>query len=55
MIPVAAYRYLAEERKVAKSAKAQSGKSQGHEDPDGGSDQPSGGADKQVVRLRTRP
>ena len=29
MIPVSAYRYLAEERKAAKSAKAQSGKGQG--------------------------
>ena len=54
MIPVSAYRYLAEERKVAKSAKAQSGKGQGHEEPPA-SDEPSGGADKQVVRLRTKP
>ncbi len=54
MIPVSAYRYLAEERKAAKSAKAQSGKGQGHEEP-AASDQPSGGADKQVVRLRTKP
>ena len=54
MIPVSAYRYLAEERKAAKSAKAQSGKGQGHEEPPA-SDEPSGGADKQVVRLRTKP
>ena len=33
MIPLSAYRYLAEERKAAKSAKAQSGKGQGHEEP----------------------
>jgi CDP-diacylglycerol--serine O-phosphatidyltransferase len=55
MIPVSAYRYLAEERKAAKSAKAQSGKGQGHEEPPASSEQPSGGADKQVVRLRTKP
>jgi CDP-diacylglycerol--serine O-phosphatidyltransferase len=54
MIPVSAYRYLAEERKAAKSAKAQSGKGHGHEEPPA-SDEPSGGADKQVVRLRTKP
>jgi hypothetical protein len=52
---VSAYRYLAEERKAAKSAKAQSGKGQGHEEPPASSEQPSGGADKQVVRLRTKP
>jgi CDP-diacylglycerol---serine O-phosphatidyltransferase len=55
MIPVSAYRYLAEERKAAKSAKAQSGKSQGQEEPPASSEQPSGSSDKQVVRLRTKP
>jgi CDP-diacylglycerol--serine O-phosphatidyltransferase len=55
MIPVSAYRYLAEERKAAKSAKAQSGKGQGHEDLPASSEQPSGSADKHVVRLRTKP
>jgi CDP-diacylglycerol---serine O-phosphatidyltransferase len=48
MIPVSAYRYLAEERKAAKSAKGHSGKSQGNEEP------PTG-PDEQVVRLRAKP
>ena len=55
MIPVSAYRYLAEERKAAKSAKAQSGKTLETEAPPASPDEPSGGTDKQVVRLRTKP
>ena len=46
MIPVSAYRYLAEQRKAAKSAKAQSGK---------GADEPPASSDDQVVRLRAKP
>jgi CDP-diacylglycerol--serine O-phosphatidyltransferase len=48
MIPVSAYRYLAEERKAAKAAKAQSGK-------DDATEKPSPSSDEQVVRLRTKP
>jgi CDP-diacylglycerol--serine O-phosphatidyltransferase len=51
LIPVSAYRYFAEERKAAKSAKTQGGK----EEPAVSPQPPSGGADKQVVRLRTKP
>jgi len=47
MIPVSAYRYLAEERKAAKHAKAHT-KTQANE-------QPPTGSDDQVVRLRTKP
>jgi CDP-diacylglycerol--serine O-phosphatidyltransferase len=55
LIPVSAYRYLAEERKAAKSAKAQSGKSHEQEQPPTSTEPPTGSADKQVVRLRTKP
>src|SRR5919201_4215720 len=51
LIPVSAYRYFAEERKAAKSAKTQGGK----EEPATAPEPPSGGADKHVVRLRTKP
>jgi CDP-diacylglycerol--serine O-phosphatidyltransferase len=51
MIPVSAYRYFAEERKAAKSAKTQGGK----QEPAVSPETPSAGADKQVVRLRTKP
>jgi CDP-diacylglycerol--serine O-phosphatidyltransferase len=51
LIPVSAYRYFAEERKAAKSAKSQGGK----EEPAVSPEPPSGGADKHVVRLRTKP
>jgi CDP-diacylglycerol--serine O-phosphatidyltransferase len=51
LIPVSAYRYFAEERKAAKSAKTQGSK----QEPAVGPEPPSGGADKQVVRLRTKP
>jgi CDP-diacylglycerol--serine O-phosphatidyltransferase len=46
LIPVSAYRYLAEERKAAKTAKAQSAKA-AEESPASSQDQ--------VVRLRTKP
>ena len=49
LIPVSAYRYLAEERKAAKAAKAQGGKPSAPEEP-----QPPR-SDEQVVRLRTKP
>jgi CDP-diacylglycerol--serine O-phosphatidyltransferase len=48
LIPVSAYRYLAEGRKVAKAAKAQSSK--GHATPE-----PPSSSDEHVVRLRTKP
>jgi CDP-diacylglycerol--serine O-phosphatidyltransferase len=48
LIPVSAYRYLAEERKAAKAAKAQSSKSQTTEAA-------SASTDEQVVRLRAKP
>jgi CDP-diacylglycerol--serine O-phosphatidyltransferase len=47
LIPVSAYRYLAEERKAAKTAKVQA-KAPAHEP------QPTG-SDDQVVRLRAKP
>jgi CDP-diacylglycerol--serine O-phosphatidyltransferase len=50
LIPVSAYRYLAEERKAAKTAKAQSGKGQVTEEK-----QPSASSEEQVIRLRTKP
>jgi hypothetical protein len=46
MIPVSAYRYLAEQRKAAKSGKAQT-KTPANE-------QPLTGAEDQVVRLRAK-
>ena len=46
MIPLSAYRYLAEQRKQAKTAKPQGGKGQTAETP--------AGADEQVVRLRAK-
>ena len=48
LIPISAYRYLVEERKAAKAAKAQSGK--GH-----AAAEPPASSDEQVVRLRTKP
>jgi len=48
LIPVSAYRYLADERKAAKAAKAQPDKSETPEEP-----LPS--PQDQVVRLRTKP
>jgi CDP-diacylglycerol---serine O-phosphatidyltransferase len=48
VIPFSAYRYLADERKAAKAAKAQSGKSDVTEEPPASSEE-------QVVRLRTKP
>jgi CDP-diacylglycerol--serine O-phosphatidyltransferase len=50
LIPVSAYRYLAEARKAAKTAKAQSGKGQVTEEK-----QPSASSEEQVIRLRTKP
>ena len=47
MIPVSAYRYLAEERKAAKTAKAQAKNS--------GQRTAAEGSDDQVVRLRAKP
>ena len=47
MIPLSAYRYLAEQRKQAKTAKPQGGKGQAAETPVG--------SDEHVVRLRTKP
>ena len=46
LIPVSAYRYLAEERKQARAAKPQTGKSV---------DEPPASSQDQVVRLRTKP
>jgi CDP-diacylglycerol--serine O-phosphatidyltransferase len=46
LIPVSAYRYLAEERKVASTAKAQNGKA---------GEKASASSDEQVVRLRAKP
>ena len=46
MIPLSAYRYLAEQRKQAKTAKPQGGKDQVAETPVG--------SDEHVVRLRTK-
>ena len=43
MIPAAAYRYLAEERKAAKAAKAQGGKGQGSDERAGGTPGATGG------------
>jgi CDP-diacylglycerol--serine O-phosphatidyltransferase len=48
LIPISAYRYLAEERKTAKATKMQSGKPQV-------ASEPPAGPDDQVVRLRTKP
>ena len=48
MIPLSAYRYLAEQRKQAKTAKPQSGKGQARR-------RPRASSDEQVVRLRTKP
>ena len=48
LIPISAYRYLAEERKAARAAKAQSGKPQA-------APEPPAGPDDQVVRLRSKP
>lgn len=48
LIPISAYRYLAEERKSAKAAKSQSGK------PPSAAEPPAG-PDDQVVRLRIKP
>jgi hypothetical protein len=54
MIPLSAYRYLAEERKAARSAKAQSGKGQGSEEIPAAQES-SPGSNDQVVRLRAKP
>jgi CDP-diacylglycerol---serine O-phosphatidyltransferase len=48
LIPISAYRYLAEERKTAKATKMQSGKPQA-------APEPPGSPDDQVVRLRSKP
>jgi CDP-diacylglycerol---serine O-phosphatidyltransferase len=48
LIPISAYRYLAEERKTAKATKMQSGKPQT-------APEPPAGPDDQVVRLRSKP
>jgi hypothetical protein len=46
LIPLSAYRYLAEQRKQGKTVKPQGGKGQTAETP--------AGADEQVVRLRAK-
>ncbi len=48
VIPFSAYRYLAEERKAAKLAKAQGAKAQASEEP-------AARSEDQVIRLRTKP
>jgi CDP-diacylglycerol--serine O-phosphatidyltransferase len=50
LIPVSAYRYLAEERKAAEAAKAQGAKPSTSEQPPSPPH-----SDEQVVRLRTKP
>jgi CDP-diacylglycerol--serine O-phosphatidyltransferase len=50
LIPVSAYRYLAEERKAAKTAKGSGSKSQASEGKP-----PPAGSEEQVIRLRTKP
>ena len=46
LIPVSAYRYVADERKAAAASKAHGGKA---------SEKPAASSDEQVVRLRTKP
>jgi CDP-diacylglycerol--serine O-phosphatidyltransferase len=53
LIPISAYRYLAEERKSAKAAKSQSGKPPSASPPSA-SELPAS-PDDQVVRLRIKP